>query len=151
MATGRIVYDTLDALTVAADATQDLWSLLGTANRRVRLHGFEITSNAVAAAIIQVSLHRITAAGTGGAASTTEELADEDFSAVTAAFRTQDVTTQGTSGGMLMAWQWEQLGPLGHVFTPEMRPIATHSQGFSMRWETATAATVSGWVCWEEI
>lgn len=145
---GRIVFQEIN-LVIASDATQDIWSVLASATSPVRLHGFELTSNATAAAILDVSLNRITASGSGGAASTTEELADERMSAVTAAFRTED-TTQGASGGLLMRWQWEQLGPISHVFTPETRPISAVSEGFAMRLNTAATPTLGGWVIWEE-
>lgn len=147
---GRIVYQELKGISVPADATCDVWSLIASATHPIVLHGFEMTSNATAAAIIDVNLHRVTAAGTGGTASTTEELADEELSAVTAGVRTLD-TTPGADGGGLLGWQWEQLGPIGIVFTPEMRPKAKVSEGFALTWNTATAATCSGWICWEEL
>jgi len=147
---GRIVYQELKAISVPADATVDVWSLIASGTQQVKLLGWELTSSAIAAAMIDLNLHRITAAGTVGAASTTEELADEDLSAVTASVRTLD-TTPGVDGGGLMAYQWEQLGPVGHIWTPEMAPISKISEGFALTWNTATAATVSGWICWEEL
>ncbi len=148
---GRIVYQPLNALVVTADASQDVWSIISVSPNNIILHGFELTSNAVAAAIIAVVLRRITAAGTVGSASTTEELAnDVQNTAHTSTVRTLD-TTEGADGGELMAWQWEQLGPLGHVFTPEMRPFAGLTDGFALSWRTATGATCSGWICWEEV
>ncbi len=146
---GRIVYQKVD-LTTVSDATQDIWSVIAHANHPILLHGFELTSAAIAAALIVVDLHRITAAGTGGAASTTEELADEEMSVVTSTFRFED-TTPGASGGDLMGWQWEQLGPVGHVYTPKMMPKARVSEGFAFGLFTAAVITVSGWVCIEEL
>ena len=145
---GRIVYQEIN-LTLASDATQDIWSVIAHANHPIELLGFEITSTAVAAALIEVDLHRITAAGTGGAPSTTKELADEEMSAVTATFRTKD-TTPGASGGNLKRWQWEQLGPIGHVYTPKMQPKAKVGEGFAFGMFTAATPTLGGWVCWEE-
>ena len=146
---GRIVYQEFNALSAPA-STHDVWSIIAGSANKVLIHGFELTSNAVAAAIIDINFHRISAAGSGGSASATEELRDEVDSAVTAAVRTLD-TTPGTASGPLMAWQWEQLGPVGVVFTPEMRPISLVSEGFALTWSTATAATVSGWLSWEEL
>jgi len=147
---GRIVYQELEGVVVTADATQDVWSLLSVSPNNIILHGFELTSNAIAAVIISVVLRRITAVGSGGSLTGTEELAnDVQNSARTATVRTLD-TTEGADGGGLMGWQWEQLGPLGHVFTPEMRPFAGLTDGFALSWRTATGATVSGWICWEE-
>ena len=146
---GRIVFQELN-LTLASDATQDIWSVVGIATQKIIMHGFEMTSTAIAAAIIDINFHRITASGTGGAASTTEELADEDWTAVQGVFRTED-TTPGADGGGLMRWQWEQLGPVGHVYTPETRPKALESQGFAMTMNTAATPTLAGWVIWEEV
>jgi hypothetical protein len=145
---GRIVYQKFNVV-LASDVTQDIWSVVAGSGSPILLHGFEITSAAIAAAIINVDLHRITAAGTGGVAPGTEELADERFSAVTATFRTED-TTPGAGGGGLMDWQWEQLGPVGHVYTPETRPRANAGDGFAFGMFTAATPTLSGWVCWEE-
>ena len=96
-------------------------------------------------------LRRITAVGTGGGLTGTEELAnDVQNTARTATVRTLD-TTEGADGGGLMGWQWEQLGPLGMLFTPEQRPFAGLTDGFALSWRTATGATVSGHICWEEV
>ena len=88
---GRIVYQDLD-MVIASDATQDLVSILGTAAARIRIHGWELTSAAVAAALLELTFHRITASGSGGALSTTEELADEADSPSVAVVRTEDLT-----------------------------------------------------------
>jgi len=146
---GRIVYQKVE-LTLASDATQDIWSVLASATSPIILHGFELTSAAVAAALIVVDLHRITAVGSGGTASTTEELADERMSAVTSSFRFED-TVPGASGGDLMGWQWEQLGSIGHVWTPETRPQSKVSEGFALGMFTAATPTLSGWVIVEEL
>lgn len=147
--TGRIVFQQID-IVIASDATQDLWSLFASATSPVKLHGWELTSAAVAAALMDINLHRISAVGSGGAILTTEELADERFSAVTANVRTED-TTVGTDAGLLMSYQWEQLGPVGHIFTPEMRPMSKVAEGFALTCNTAIVATLSGWICWEEM
>ena len=146
---GRIVYQEIN-LTLASDATQDIWSVLASGTRRVILHGWELTSEAVAAAMIDINLHRISAVGSGGAASTTEELADEDYSAVVGSVRFED-TTPGTDAGVIMRYKWEQLGPIGHVYTPEMRLISKVSEGFALTMNTAATPVLGGWICWEEI
>lgn len=147
---GRIVYQCLEGLSVPADATLDVWSVLAGSGNPVRLHAFELTSDAIAADVVSVTLHRITAAGSGGSATGTEELADEKNSGLAGTVRTLD-TTPGADGGKLMGWQWEQLGPLGHIWIPEMRPISKVSEGFALTWNTAKAATVSGYLCFEEL
>lgn len=147
---GRVAYQCFEGFSVPADATLDVWSVLAGSSNPVRLHGFELTSAAIAADVVSLTLHRITAAGSGGSSSTTEELADEKFGALVANVRTLD-TTPGADGGKLMGWQWEQLGPVGHIWIPEMRPISKVSEGFALTWNTAKAATVSGYVCFEEL
>lgn len=146
---GRIVYQQVD-ITIASDATQDLWSVFAAATAQVKMHGWELTSAAIAAALMDINFHRITAVGSGGASSSTEELADESTGAVTANVRTED-TTPGTDGGGMMSYQWEQLGPVGHVWTPEMRPVSKVSEGFAVTCNTAIVATLSGFICWEEM
>lgn len=146
---GRMVMQQID-VTLASDATQDIWSLMAGASNKIILHGWELTSDATAASIIDINLHRISAVGSVGAASTTEELLDEVDSAVTGSIRTED-TTPGTPSGDLMSYQWEQLGPIGHVFTPEMRPTIKVSEGIALTCNTAATPTLSGWICWEEI
>lgn len=146
---GRIVYGALKDVSIAADATQDIWNLLAGANKRIVLHGFELYSADTAAEIVSLSLQRVTTAGTGGTA-VTEQAADEDSGTIDSSMVT-DVETPGTPDGVLMGFQWEQLGPCGHVFTPEMRPVSVDGQGFALVCNTAVAMTVSGWVCWEEL
>ena len=147
---GRIVYGSLNAISVTADATQDIWSVVAATNKHIVLHGFELYSADTASEIIALSVKRITGHGTGGT-SITVQAADEDSGTVTATANRTVITTQGTPDGVLMGFQWEQLGPVGHIFTPEMRPKSLAGDGFALTWDSATAATVSGWLCWEEI
>ena len=146
---GTIFYGSFKSVAIGSDATQDLWNLLGASTHRTLLHGWELTSDTLTAELIALTLTRITSAGTGGSA-VTEERRDENDGAIRAALVT-DVETPGTPSGELMGYQWEQLGPVGHVFTPEMRPIAEVSEGFALVVSTAQAVTISGWVCWEEV
>jgi len=146
---GRMVIQQID-VTLASDATQDIWSLMAAATNKLKLHGWELTSSAVEAAVLDINLHRISAVGSVGDASTTEEKLDEDDGAITGSVRTED-TTPGTPSGPLMSYQWEQLGPVGHIFTPEMRPIIEVSEGIALTCNTAATPTLSGWICWEEI
>lgn len=136
-------------MVIVSDASQDLWSVFAAATARVRMHGWELTSAEIAAALMKLQFHRISAVGSGGASSSTEELADEATGAVTANVRTED-TTPGTDAGGMMRYQWEQLGPVGHVWTPEMRPVSKVSEGFALTCQTGVVATLSGWICWEE-
>jgi hypothetical protein len=143
-------YASFENRTVAADATQDIFSLMAGANNKCRIHGWEITSADIAAEILRCQLRKITATGSGGNAET-EEPNDDDDSAATAAVRTADGTQGGSPGNGIQSFQWEQLGPLGMVYTPEMRPVVAEGEGIALILLTATGFTMSGWICWEEI
>ncbi len=147
---GRIVYAPIVAAAIGADATIDVWNLLGTSAIRIRLLGFELTSAAVAAALTTLTLGFVSTAGTGGSAVTEQHADDAKTTTILGALVT-DVETPGTDAGRFMGFQWEQLGPVGHIWTPEMAPICAAAEGFSLVQTTAIAMTVSGFVCWEEI
>jgi len=146
---GRMVQAPINSITVTADATQDLWSLMAASTNKIILHGWEITSDAITATLLECTLLRITAAGSSGTA-LTEVLLNTDDGAITGAARVID-TTPGTPGDILAGFQWEQLGPLGMIYTPEMRPVLEVSTGIALVCNTADAFKMSGWICWEEI
>ena len=146
---GRMVQAPLNSLTIGADATQDLWSLMAAATNKLVLHGWEISSNSIVAALAEVTLLRLSAVGSVGDAAT-EVMLDTDDGAITGSVRTGD-TTPGTPGDILAGYQWEQLGPLGMIYTPEMRPVIEVSTGIALVCNTADAFEMSGWICWEEI
>lgn len=147
---GRIVYAPILGATIPSDATSDVWNIVGTSAIRCRLLGFEITSNAVAATLTTLSLGFCSTVGTTGSALTEQHGDDAKTTAILAA-GVSDADGVGTDAGRLMGWQWEQLGPIGHIFTPEMAPICAAAEGFSLQQTTAATWTCSGWVCWEEI
>lgn len=146
---GRIVYQQID-LVIASDATQDIWSLMAPAGNKLKLHGWQLTSAAIAAAILDINIHFISAVGSGGAVATEVNADNGDDATLVGSVRTED-TTPGTPSGALMSYQWEQLGPVGHIFTPEMRPTIDFSTGIALTLNTAATPTVSGFICWEEI
>jgi len=146
---GRMVIAPLRSVTIGADATQDLWSLMAAATNKLVLHGWEVTSDSIAAVALEVALLRLSAVGSAGATAT-EVMLDTDDGAITGSVRTGD-TTPGTPGDVLQGFSWEQLGPLGQVYTPEMRPVIEVSTGIALVCDTADAFEMSGWICWEEI
>jgi hypothetical protein len=137
------------SVTIGSDATQDLWSLMAAATNKLILHGWEITSNSITAVMMELSLLRLSAVGSEGAVATAVKL-DTDDGAITGVARTGD-TTPGTPGDVLAGFAWEQLGPLGMIYTPEMRPVIEVSTGIALVCDTADAFEMSGWVCWEEV
>ena len=134
---------------MTTDADQDLWELLAQTNK-VILHGFEMTSDAIAAEMLDLRLVRRTATGNGTGA--TEVKRAEDDSAPLALVE-QLATTPGALADVFMGFKWEQLGPLGVVFTPEMRPVIDAGDAVCLNIQSALAATtgMSGWICWEEV
>lgn len=146
---GRIIQAPLNSITITSDATQDLWSLMAAATNKLILHGWEITSDAIAATLLEVTLLRLSAVGSVGSALTAVKL-DTDDGAITGSARAGD-TTPGTPGDVLAGFQWEQLGPLGQIYTPEMRPVIEVSTGIALVCNTANAFEMSGWICWEEV
>ncbi len=146
---GRMVQAPLNSITIGADATQDLWSLMAAATNKLILHGWEISSDAIAATLLEVTLLRLASVGSVGAVATAVKL-DTDDGAITGSARVGD-TTPGTPGDILAGFQWEQLGPLGMIYTPEMRPVIEVSTGIALVCNTADAFEMSGWICWEEI
>ncbi len=146
---GRMVMAPLNSITIGSDATQDLWSLMAAVTNKLVLHGWEISSDAIAATLLEVTLLRLATVGSVGNAVTEVKL-DTDDGAITGSVRVGD-TTPGTPGDVLAGYQWEQLGPLGMIYTPEMRPVIEVSTGLALVCNTADAFEMSGWVCWEEI
>ncbi len=151
MSDGRkIVYAPITGVSVGTTQPDDVWNLLATSAVRLRLLGFELTSAAVAAALTTLTLGFVSTIGTGGTP-VVEQDADDAKTTTNLGTLVTDVETPGTDAGRFMAWQWEQLGPVGHVWTPEMAPICNLSEGFSLVATTSLALVVSGYVCWEEI
>ena len=138
-------------ISVTADATQDILSVVAGSTRRVRLLGFEVTSNATSISVISLDLHRISAVGSGGSALTVLNI-DELADAATASVRQLDTTPGASvSNGIILATQWPQLGPWGMMWTPETALRSKLSQGFALGIFTATAFTGSAWITWEEV
>jgi hypothetical protein len=148
---GRMVQAPINSITIGADAAQDLWSLVAASTNKIILHGWEITSDATEATLLEVTLQGVTGHGSSGSSLTAVKL-DADDGAITASAEVGN-TTPGTPGGVgvLAGFQWEQLGPLGQVYTPEMRPVIEVSTGIALTCNTADAFEMSGWICWEEI
>lgn len=147
---GRIVYCPLPDLSVTNDADQDIWELASPSTHKIILHGWEITSAATAAEAITLRILRGTGTGDGGAE--TPAAADEDSGTVVGAVDSLALAP-GTDGAILQTFEWEQLGPLGMIYTPEMRIKMDVSDFLKLNLETALAATTvwNGWLCWEEI
>lgn len=148
---GRIVYAPFDGISVTTDADQDIFEILAASTAKIILHEFQLTSAAETAEALNLTLRRATGAGSGGSG-VTEVLRDEDASAITGSMTTLN-TTPGTAGAVLENYQWEQLGPLHRLWTPETRPIINMSGRIALNLATAlgSATAMSGFVIWEEV
>ncbi len=147
---GRMIVGAFDGISVTNDADQNIWALTAGSANKLILHGFEISSAATVAEDLAMLLRRESTAAAGTAV--TEENLDEDDGAITAVMITLDLSP-GTPDGVLGAWQWEQLGALIYMPTPEMRPVVQESGRIVLNLGTALGATtaMSGHVVWEEI
>lgn len=150
---GRIVYCPLPKLSVTNDADQDIWELAAPSGNKLRLLGWEVTSASLVAEALSLRLLFGTASGSAGSTTPIEVNADNgDDATIVGVVETLN-TTPGTDGGVIQTFQWEQLGPLGMVYTPEMAPVVDVSTYIKLNLETALGGTtiMDGWLCWEEI
>lgn len=140
-------------LSMGTTADRNFWELVAGASNKCRLLSFEITSAATSAQVIRVFLRFLDVAGTPVTTLDPETNADMDGGVPTATVAGGMITPNATTDDIIMSFQWDQLGPLGYVFTPEMAPICDVSNGFAL--ECATAPSVDnnfdGFVCWEEL
>ncbi len=146
---GRVYYAPFDDIQVTNDADQDVWVLSAVTNKIV-LHGFELTSEAIAAENVDLRLVRRSAAGNGSAVVEVPRATDD---ATPLGAVTQLALAPGTIGDIIQGWKWEQLGPLTMLYTPEIRPVIDAAAFFALNIQSALLATTgwSGWVCWEEV
>jgi len=148
---GRMYIAPFDGLAVTTDSTQDIWEITAGSANKVIIHSFEMSSASIVAEIVDLRLVRYATSGSVGGTAV-EVALDEDDSAVTAAVETLNTTPGGTPI-ILMGWQWEQLGPLVYLPTPETRIVVQESGILALNLQTALGATTnwSGHLVWEEI
>ena len=148
MADGRVFYAPFDDIQVTTDADQDVWELAAVTNKFVLL-GFELTSELVAAEMVDLRLLRRTTAGNG--AGVTDVPANSDSNTATTNVE-QLALVPGTPGNIICGWKWEQLGPLIYLPTPKMQIKVDAGDFLCLNIQSALSGTTgwSGWVCWEE-
>lgn len=148
---GRIYYTPIESITVGTGGDDDIFELATNSSTKARLLGWEINSSLTTAAALELRLLRASTAGSGGAAASENE-ADPGNTVTPGVTVTVNNTTPGTDGEVLQHFGWEQLGPLGMVYTPEMAPIIGPSGYLVLNLITApTSFECNGWVCWEEL
>ncbi len=138
-------------VTVSSDATQDLWSIEAAASTQIILYGWEVTSDAVAATLLECALIRISATGSGGGTPTATRLHEQ--TATSGAILGEADTTAGApiANEEIATYQWEQLGPLGQIYIPEMRIVIEAGDGIALVCNTAAAFEMAGYIVWEEL
>jgi len=144
-----VYYAPFDDIQLTTDADQDVWEL-GAVTNKLKLLAFEMTSDIVAAEVVDLRLVRRSTTGNGSAA--TEVQAATDGAAPLATVE-QVATVPGTIGDIICGWKWEQLGPLVYMPTPEMQIVLDAGAFLCLNIQSALAGTTgwSGYVCWEEI
>ncbi len=138
-------------VTVGSDSTQDLLSIEAAASTEIILYGWEVTSDAVAATLLECALIRISATGSGGGTPTATRLHEQ--TAASSAILGEADTTSGApiANEEIATYQWEQLGPLGQIYIPEMRIRIDAGDGIALVCNTAAAFEMGGYIVWEEL
>ncbi len=146
---GRLHYAPFDDIQVTNDADQDIWEIAAITNK-IKLHGFEMTSEIIAAESVDLRLVRRTTTGNGALVTDVQRASDDSASLSTI---DQLALVPGSLGDIIQGWKWEQLGPLTMLYTPEMRIVVDAGDFISLNLQSALAGTTgwSGWVCWEEV
>lgn len=139
-------------ISVGSDATQDLWSIEAAASTEIIVYGWEVTSDKIAATLLECALIRISATGSSGGTTPTATRLHEQ-TAVSSATLGAAVTTAGTpiANEEIATYQWEMLGPLGQIYIPEMRIRIDAGDGIALVCNTAVAFEMGGFICWEEL
>ena len=146
---GRINYAPFDDIQVTTDADQDVWEL-GAITNKIKLHGFELTSEVTAAESVDLRLVRRSTSGNGTTVS--EVKGATDAGTITSVVE-ELALAPGTIGDIIMGFKWEQLGPLRYIPTPEMQIVIDAGAFLCLNIQSALAVTTgwSGWLAWEEI
>jgi len=148
---GRIVRCPIENQVIAnSDGVLDIFELIAGANKPIDLVKFRFESSNIAADNVRLRMVRRSTTGSGGV--TGVPVKNNEGGGTITAVVEFDVTTVGSVGDILAAYQWEQLGPLEEIYLPEER---IHVQeGGRLCLEIVSAipndANWSGYVVWME-
>lgn len=137
---------------VSVSTTGDILQLLAGSVRGCRILEWELTSSAVAAEDLRLYTEFADTAGSGGTG-LSEVALNRTFASVTADAAASVLnSTPASTVAKIKGYRWEQLGPLGQVYTPETRPELGVGDVFVIVLATAPAAsiTIGGSITWEE-
>ena len=146
---GRVYTAPFENITVAAAG--DLLQISTDASTTIKILKWEITSNAVTPEALRLSTAIATTAGSGGTA-LVEVCRDTGVTDVSGASGLVKNSVAASGLSYLEPYEWEQLGPIGEVFTPE----CTIRLGVSSSWvvildSTPTSFKMAGSITWEEL
>lgn len=136
----------------SVSATQDLLELLTSADTPISIHRLQLSAGVTTQEICRVILQLRTTAGSGGSAVTPVATNRRNTLAADVVANRQ-VTTPGTGGAQLHAWQWNLVMPLDIVLGKEDLVIeipAATRVGFSLASAPGGARSMSGEVEWGE-
>lgn len=147
---GVMIYVPLD-LAVTNDGDQDIWEIATPTGDKAILHGWRLYSPKTAAESVNLRLLRRSTTGNGGT-SVEVKARESDGTTITLAVETLG-TIPGTAGAIIQEFEWEQLGPLGEVYTPEMRIEMDVSSFLCLNLQTVLGATTQwkGWLAVEQV
>jgi hypothetical protein len=147
---GKTYSAPIDIADAGTDNDQDIFTIAIPNGKKCQILSFEIFSNTIAAAALELELVQRSGLGTGGTA-VVEEDHDRDEDAVSDCTVTTDTETPGTETASIRKYHWEQLGPLEYKPIPEERIMFDESTWVGLHLETSPVnAAITGTVTWEE-
>lgn len=137
-------------ISLTNDADQDIIEAVGGSANVYELIGIELWSTYTTDERLSLRLVRRTTTGSGGSAAT--EVKTEPGSAAPTLAVSHLVTTPGTLGDVIEAYQWSLLIPYIYLPIPESRLWIPPSGRFGLNLQTAVAATrtISYTLKWRE-
>ena len=148
---GRICTAPFSAISRTNDSDQDILEMVGTAGYPFRVLAIEMSSALTTDERLTIRLLRRSTTGSGGSALTPVNVNGGIATTVQTAVNSL-VTTPGTAGAVLHAWQWSQLAPFIYRPTPAELIMSISAGRLALHLGTAVASTrtISGFVTWEE-
>lgn len=147
---------------IAVTAAQDFFEIAAPSDAAVIIHGFILAQDTEtgdsAEEMLRITTNRgvgSVTSGSGGASVTPQPQADGD-AAFGGTVERNNTTVMATGTGSLEeleAWAWNIRIPFERIYTPEMRPIISPSNRFTIECEStpADSITMEGTIWFEEL
>ena len=147
---------------IAVTAVQDFFEVLAASTTAIKIHGFLLTQRTEAGDAAEEMLLLTTNRGVGavtsgsGGASVTPQQIDNGDTASAATVERNNTTAMATGSGSLEeleAFNWNVRVPFHLIYPPEVRPVITPGNRWTLELETAPADSIniSGTLWFEEI